>query len=146
MSYPTERWVRIIGIGLAIWVVSVLFELALFPLENLSSLWYDSVLWLLFLLTAMTAATAYFPAVIGNRRTEGWIVGAVWLVIALGCDMGFHFAVDYKEFDILLYLSLQGWLYLQLPIVAVMSGILSQSIEDSHKYVPLNTQIFTGRR
>ena len=146
MSYSAERLLRIIGIGVAIWLVELLLELALFPLENLSKLWYDSVLWLVFLMLTMIAVTTYFPGVIGDRRKEGWIVGIVWLIIALGCDIGFHLAIAYRQFEIMLYLSTQGWIYLQLPIVAVAAGYLSQAIEESHKQVNFRAKIFVGRR
>ena len=139
-----ERWWKILGLGLLVWLVPVIARLALFWLETLSREAYFTLVLLIEFLVVLGALALYLPGVQGNKRGEGLLLGVTWLGMALVLDVTF-LALTEPGFDIPLYLANQAWVFLYIPASAVVCGHLAQVVDQATTVRPLRPPRFPIR-
>jgi len=140
----SERWWKILGLGLLVWLVPLVARLALYWLDVLSRDAYFALVLLIEFVVVLCALALYLPGVQGNKRGEGLLLGVTWLGMALMLDVTF-LALTEPGFDILDYVANQAWVFLYIPASAVACGHLAQMIDQATPIRPIGPPRFPMR-
>ena len=139
-----ERWWKILGLGLLVWLIPLVARLALVWLEILSRDAYIQLVLLVGVAVVLWALALYLPGVQGNKRGEGLLIGVTWLGMAVVLDVAF-LALTEPGFDILYYLANHAWVFLYIPASAVVCGHLAQVVDQATTVRPLRPPRFPIR-
>jgi len=139
-----ERWWKILGLGLLVWLIPLVARLALVWLEILSREAFITLILLIEFVVVLWALALYLPGVQGNKRGEGLLLGVTWLGMVLVLDVAFR-ALTEPAFDILRYLANQAWVFFYIPASAVICGHLAQVIDQATIVHPLGPPRFRIR-
>lgn len=129
MSVNTERWLKIFGLGLIVWLIPLLVENGLFFLQLYDERVFYAVLELVGVTVALLCLAAYLPGVRSQIIAEGWILGSVWLVLCLALNVAYFTLTGIGNTNWSSYLMQDGWLYLYIPVSAVSCAYLCHAVD-----------------
>jgi len=118
------RWMRAVLLGLLGWLVPFAISFAAFPLKKANAPLFETLMFLVVLLTAGVLLIYYFR---GQRVTvaESAMVGTLWLAMNLVFDYPM-FAFGPMKMTALGYYSEIGLVYLTFPVFATMAARLAK--------------------
>jgi hypothetical protein len=129
MSDTAERWIKILGLGLIVWVIPLLAENAFFYLQMYNTYIFNPLIMLIGICVTTVVLALYLPGVRSNLIAEGWLLGGIWLALCWGSDALFYLITQHGQFNLVAYLLLEGWLHAYILICAVGSGYLANAID-----------------
>lgn len=145
MNESTERWLKILGFGLLVWLAPFLLENSLYYVQMYNEQIYNPLFILIGTTVALIAIALYLPGVGSRLQIEGWVIGAVWYFESVAFDSAFHLLISAGKFDFLTYLLTNGWMHLYIPIAAVLCGYLAQAVESRSGVVSTGPTLFPIR-
>lgn len=129
MSDSAERWIKVLGLGLVVWLLPLLAENAIFYLQMYSEHVYNSIMILFGVGVTLVALVVYLPGVRTKLIQEGWLLGIVWLVLCWAGDCGFFYFTQRGQFDLVDYVIQDGWLHSYIVICAAACGYLAHAVD-----------------
>jgi hypothetical protein len=145
MSESTERWLKILGLGLLVWLTPFLLENSLYYLQMYNEQVYNPLFILIGITTVLIAIALYLPGVHSRLKAEGWVIGAVWYCMCIGFDAAFHLFTTTAKFDFVTYILTNGWMHLYIPIAAVVCGYMAHAVEARSGVVSTGPTLFPLR-
>jgi hypothetical protein len=129
MSVSTERWLKILGLGLIVWLVPLLVQNGLFFIQLYNERIFYALIELIGLSVALACLAVYLPGVRSQIIAEGWILGWTWMLMCLGLNVAFFVLTGIGNTTWSAYLLNEGWLYLYIPVCAIACGYLSNAVD-----------------
>lgn len=145
MNGSTERWLKILGLGLLVWLVPFLAKNSLYYVQLYHEPVYYPLLNLIGTAVALIALAIYLPGVSSALHAEGWVIGIVWYCMCVGLDSAFYYYTMPSGFDFISYILSNGWMHLYIPIAAILCGYLANAIEARSSVVTSGPTLFPIR-
>jgi hypothetical protein len=145
MSESTERWLKILGLGLLVWLAPFLIENCLYYLQMYSEQVFNPLLIIIGTSTVLIAAASYLPGVRTSLIAEGWVIGIVWYGMCLSFDSAFYLTTTASKFNFAIYFLSNGWMHLYIPIAAIACGYLAHAIDARSGVVSSGPTLFPIR-
>jgi hypothetical protein len=145
MSVTTERWLKIFGLGLLVWLAPFLIENSLYYVQMYNEQVYNPLFILIGITIVLIAAAVYLPGVRTKLNVEGWVIGGVWYAVCIGLDSAFQLFTAPAKFDFIAYFIANGWMHLYIPIAAILCGHLAHAVEARSSIVSTGPTLFPFR-
>ena len=129
----TERWYAIIGLGLTVWLVPFVFDLAMLPLQVLSYLASRVVYGTLLAGCAGVCCWILLGHSLRRSRMEALSVGGIWLLMALMLDFPTRWFINAPRTDLIGYGLFFALPLLAIPLASVICGLIYGARQSNQK-------------
>jgi hypothetical protein len=123
------RWALLLGF--ADWLLPFAVSFAIFPLRAEDYYLFESLLSVTVVFAAVFFAILYFKRTKAKSIQEGFLVGALWLIVNLAIDLALFLPSSPMQMSFSLYLRQIGIKYVSILIVATGFGYLLANMNTS---------------
>lgn len=145
MSAKTERWLKLLGLGLIVWLIPLLVQNGLFFIQLYDKQAFYAAVVLVGLAVTLICLAVYLPTVRAHVISEGWMLAVIWLVMSLGLNLAFSMLTGTEGLDWLAYLASYGWLHLYIPVSTVSCAYLAHAVDARSALVVSGSGMFPIR-
>jgi hypothetical protein len=111
------NWKRVVGYGVALWSLPFVLSFMLFPIREANRPLFESLITVIGVLIAVTAAVLYFRDSKRFDISSGIILGVVWAAISIGLDIPIFLLVFHMNF--IDYMADIALTYMAFPAITV---------------------------
>ncbi|MEZ5802013.1 MAG: hypothetical protein R3E51_00965 [Rhizobiaceae bacterium] len=111
------NWKRVVGYGVALWSLPFVLSFMLFPIREANRPLFESLITVIGVLIAVTAAVLYFRYSKRFDISSGIILGVVWAAISIGLDIPIFLLVFHMNF--IDYMADIALTYMAFPAITV---------------------------
>jgi NO-binding membrane sensor protein with MHYT domain len=118
-----RKFVRIFLLGLAVWGVPFGLGLALFPIVDVESALFDTLMSVAMAFSATTFGYLHLSRCAAPSLDEGLLAGTIWMMMSIALDAPFFlFGPEQMRMDPIDYMDDIALTYLMIPIISAGLG------------------------
>ena len=118
-----RKAIRILLLGLAVWAVPFAIGMALFPVVDVESALFDTLMSVAMAFSATLFAYVHLSRCTQPTLDEGLLAGTIWMAMAMALDAPFFlFGPDEMRMDPIDYMDDIALTYAMIPIIAAGIG------------------------
>jgi hypothetical protein len=111
------NWKRVVGYGVALWSLPFVLSFMLFPIREANRPLFESLITVIGVIIAVTAAVLYFRDSKSFDISSGIILGVVWAAISICVDIPIFLLVFHMNF--IDYMADIALTYMAFPAITV---------------------------
>jgi len=119
-----NKYVKLVGFGLLIWLIPFLVSFVIFPLRNANRPLFESVMPVVLVFAVMIISVLYFKKIEKESLKEGVIAGVLWFVLSLVIDLMLFLPASPMQMSFSDYMMDIGLTYLIILIIPIGIGAL----------------------
>ena len=118
-----RKFVRIFLLGLAVWALPFALGMALFPVVEVESALFDTLMSLALAFSATLFAYIHLSRCAAPTLDEGLLAGTIWTMMSIALDAPFFlFGPEQMRMDPIDYMDDIALSYFMIPIIAAGIG------------------------